>query len=221
MHRPPAFDVDDPAALLATLLEQVAATLVTVGPRGMESTLLPMLYDPGSSPHGTLLGHVARANPLVRDRHAGEALVVVTGVQAYVSPSWYPSKARHGKVVPTWDYVTVQAAGPLVLHDDPAWLLAQVGALTERHERGRAEPWSPADAPASYLEQTLRGIVGVEVPLDRLAGKAKLSQNRPADDVEGVIAGLRAEDQPGASAAADAVRAAAAGASRPGGGGDR
>jgi transcriptional regulator len=207
MYRPAAFDVDEPGSLLTELLAAYAATLVTSGDDGLESTILPLLYDPAAGPLGTLTGHVARGNPLVRDGHAGEALVVVTGVEGYISPSWYPSKAEDGKVVPTWDYVTVQAAGPLVLHDDADWLLDNVSGLADRHERDRPAPWAVSDAPARYVTAMLRGIVGVEIPVARLAGKAKLSQNRPAADVAGVIAGLRADGPSGADLAEAVARA--------------
>jgi transcriptional regulator len=203
VHRTAAFAVDEPGALLVELLGTVAATLVTSGGAGLESTILPLLYDAAAGPLGTLTGHVARGNPLVRDGHDGEALVVVTGVEGYISPSWYPSKTEHGRVVPTWDYVTVQAAGPLVLHDDPDWLRGNVGALADRHEAGREAPWAVTDAPSGYLTTMLRGIVGIEIPVTRLDGRAKLSQNRPAADIAGVVAGLRADD-PG-SDLADAI----------------
>jgi len=134
MYRPAMFDVPDVGPLLASLLADHAATLVTVGPTGLTSTLVPMLFDPGAGPLGTLTGHIARGNPIVRDGHRDDALVVVTGAEGYVSPSWYPSKAVDGKVVPTWDYVTVEAGGALALRDDPAWLLDLVTRLTERHE---------------------------------------------------------------------------------------
>jgi transcriptional regulator len=150
----------------------------------------------------------ARANPVVREGHGGPALVVVTGVQCYVSPRWYPSKAVHGRVVPTWDYVTVQASGELVLHDDEAWLRAQVAALTDRHEAGSAEPWSVDDAPADHVASLLRGIVGVEVVVTELVAKAKLSQNRPVEDVAGVVAALRSLGGDAAVALAGAVERA-------------
>lgn len=205
MYPVKAFAVDDAPALLTVLLGSMAATLVTQGPGGLCSTILPVLYDPDVGEHGTITGHVARGNPIVCEAHDGEALVVVTGTDFYVTPSWYPSKAQHGKVVPTWNYVTVEAAGPLVLHDDPDWLLDLVTALTDRHEGERAEPWSVSDAPASYVAATLKGIVGIEVPLTRLAAKAKLSQTRPAADVAGVVAALRTD---GFHALADAVERA-------------
>ncbi len=192
MYRVAAFDVAEPAPLLIALLAEVAATLVTTGPGGLESTILPLLFDPDQGELGVLVGHVARGNPIVRHVHGGEALVVVTGVAGYITPSWYASKAEHGKVVPTWDYVTVQAAGPLVLRDDPHWVLDLVTRLTERHETPFVAPWAVSDAPEEYIAARLRGIVGIEIPISRLDAKAKLSQNRPEADQAGVVAGLRA-----------------------------
>ncbi|QXC62002.1 FMN-binding negative transcriptional regulator [Aquihabitans sp. G128] len=205
MYEVEAFAVGEPGPLLAGLLGQVAATLVTTGPSGLTSTVLPLLYDAEAGPLGTLLGHVARGNPIVREHHDGPALVVATGAAGYVSPSWYPAKAEHGKVVPTWDYVTVDAGGPLVLHDDAAWLLDVVTRLTDRHEAGRPAPWAVTDAPEAYVAAMLRGIVGIELRLDRLVGKAKLSQNRSDADRAGVLAGLRAEGDPVAHLLATAV----------------
>lgn len=205
MYPVKAFEVDRPGALLTELLSTVAATLVTHGLNGLESTILPLLYDPHAGPLGTLTGHVARGNPLVQAGNAEEALVVVTGTEGYISPSWYPSKVEHGKVVPTWDYVTVQAAGPLELHDDPHWLRSLVTRLTDRHEAGRSAPWAVTDAPEAFVTANLRAIVGLEIPLCRLVGKAKLSQNRPAADIAGVVAGLHAEADPSASALADDI----------------
>ena len=210
MYRVAAFDVAEPAPLLTALLTEVAATLVTMGPGGLESTILPLIFDPAPGELGTLVGHVARGNPIARHVHAGEALVVVTGVAGYITPSWYASKAEHGKVVPTWDYVTVQAAGPLTLHDDPAWVLDLVTRLTERHEASFATPWAVSDAPQEYLAATLRGIVGIEIPISRLDAKAKLSQNRPSADQDGVVAGLRSIGGPTPSAATALATAIAA-----------
>jgi transcriptional regulator len=212
VHRVAAFEVASPEPLLVELLRSTAATLVWSGPSGLASTLLPMTFVPrdGGRPGaaGSLTGHVARTNPVVHEGHGGPALVVVTGVQGYVSPSWYPSKAVHGRVVPTWDYVTVQARGELVLHDDPAWLRAQVAALTDRHEAGSAEPWSVDDAPEDHVASLLRSIVGVEVVVTELVAKAKLSQNRPVEDVAGVVAALRSLGGDAAVALAEAVERA-------------
>ena len=215
VYRVAAFDVAEPAPLLTALLTEVAATLVTMGPGGLESTIVPLIFDPAPGELGTLVGHVARGNPIVRHVLAGEALVVVTGAAGYITPSWYASKAEDGKVVPTWDYVTVQAAGPLTVHDDPAWVLNVVTRLTERHEASFGTPWAVSDAPEEYVAAMLRGIVGIEIPITRLAGKAKLSQNRPSADQDGVLAGLQALGGPAPSAAtalANAITAARAGA---------
>ncbi|MCU1496904.1 MAG: transcriptional regulator [Acidimicrobiales bacterium] len=210
MYLPPHFTIAEDAApaVLSELLAGTAATLVTTGTAGLTSTILPLLFDPAAGPLGTLTGHVARGNPIVREGHAGEALVVVTGAAGYISPSWYPSKVEHGRVVPTWDYITVEAAGELRIHDDVEWLRALVTDLTDRHEAGTERPWAVTDAPADYLTSALRGIVGIEVPLTRLTAKAKLSQNRPRADIAGVITGLRGEGGAAAQALADAIEAA-------------
>ena len=148
-------------------------------------------FDPHDGAHGTLRGHVARANPLWQ--HAGApALAVFTGADAYVSPGWYPGKREHGKVVPTWNYTMVQARGPLRAVEDASWLRALVGRLTDHHEATQARPWSVGDAPADYVQQMLRAIVGIEIALTSLVGKWKVSQNRSTADREGVAGGMAA-----------------------------
>jgi transcriptional regulator len=185
------FAVTDPAALLADLAQQVPATLVTLGPDGLHASILPMLFDPTDGPHGTLRGHLARPNPQWRDASSEvEALAIFDGPEAYVSPALYEEKRLTGKVVPTWNYVTVLAHGPLVQRHEPDWLLAHVRRLVERHEAGRSDPWSIDDAPDGYVETQVRAIVGLELRITRLEAKRKLSQNRSAADVAGVIAGL-------------------------------
>lgn len=179
-----------------------AADLVTSTERGLLSTYLPLLYDPDHGEHGALLGHVARPNEQWQVPPVGEALVIVRGPDAYVSPGWYATKAEHGRVVPTWNYVAAHVYGELVVHDDVAWLEALVRRLTERHEAAMPHPWSVDDAPDRYVAGQLRAIVGVEVAISRVEAKAKLSQNRPAD-VAGVIAGLTAQ---GDRETAEAVR---------------
>lgn len=211
MHQVPAFAVDDPGAVLGDLLDAAAATLVTALDDGLESTILPMRYDPTAGPLGALTGHVARANPLARAVDGTEALVVVTGSQGYITPSWYPSKVEHGRVVPTWDYVTVQAGGPVVFHDDPGWLLRHLDALTDHHESSRPAPWAVSDAPPDFVTRKLRGVIGIEIPLTRLDGKAKLSQNRPDADVDGVVAGLLAEGTDATNSLAVAISRARVG----------
>jgi transcriptional regulator len=166
------------------------AQLVTVGDDGLpDATFLPVLWE-----GDRLVGHLARANGHWRRIVDGSpALAVVTGADTYVSPSWYASKAEHGRVVPTWNYSVVHLRGRVVVHDDPQWVRALVTRLTDRHEQQRAEPWAVADAPEDYVEKNLRPIVGVEVVVESVEAKAKLSQNRSDEDRAGVAAGLAAD----------------------------
>lgn len=190
MYVPPAFREDDPAALAAIIAAARLATLVTATPDGLVATPLPLLFDPAEGPMGTLYGHVARANPQWRLPVSGEALALFAGPDAYVTPSWYAAKAEHGKVVPTWNYVAVHAYGPVEFVEDADRLRAIVTRLTDYHEAGRARPWAVSDAPDGYIAAQLRGIVGVRLPVARIEGKRKLSQNRSAADRLGVAAGL-------------------------------
>jgi transcriptional regulator len=152
---------------------------------------VPFLLDAGRGPFGTLVGHVARANPVWRSPPtAVPSVVSFQGPQAYVTPSWYPSKREHGKVVPTWNYAVVHVRGVPTFTHDPDWLLAHVSSLTDAHEAAEGAPWAVADAPDAYVERQLGAIVGVEIPIERLLGKWKASQNRPAADRAGVVAGL-------------------------------
>ena len=183
-----------------------AADLVTATADGLQATLLPFLYEPTVGKHGSLYGHLARANNQWRSPARGEALAIVRGPDAYITPTWYASTAEHGRVVPTWNYLTAHVYGQLVVHDDLAWVDDVVRRLTRKHEAGEAQPWDVDDAPAGYVAGQLRAIVGVEIVITRVEAKAKLSQNRPMADVEGVITGLHAR---GDLAGAEAVRAAA------------
>lgn len=177
-----------------------AADLVTAGPDGPEATLLPFVHDPD---RGALLGHFARNNDHWQRADGLPGLVIVRGPDSYVSPSWYASKAEHGRVVPTWNYVTAHVRGTVTVHDDVEWVEQVVRRLTELHEAGRPAPWDVDDAPEKYLRGQLRAIVGVEVRIERVDAKLKLSQNRPAADVDGVIAGLESVgDTAGARAVA-------------------
>lgn len=205
MYVPAAF-VPDEATVAELLAAPTAADLVTATSEGLLATPLPLLHDPDVGEHGALLGHLARNNPQWRLPVLGEALVIFRGVDAYVSPSWYASKQEHGRVVPTWNYVTVHVYGRLVVHDDPVWVESLVRRLTDRHEAGRTHPWSVDDAPARFVAGQLRAIVGVELQITRVEGKAKLSQNRPAADVDGVVAGLRAAGDEQGADAVDAAR---------------
>jgi transcriptional regulator len=189
MYLPKHFEQPDREALIALMRERPLATLIVAAPDGPTADLIPLEFAPADGEHGTLRGHVARANPLWR--HAGaQALAVFTGPEAYVSPGWYPSKREHGKVVPTWNYTMVQARGTLVAVDDAPWLRALVGRLTAHHEARQAQPWAVGDAPDDYVQQMLRAIVGIELPLVSLIGKWKVSQNRSAADRAGTAAGL-------------------------------
>lgn len=192
MYTPPAFREDDPAALRAIMREARLATLVTATADGLVATPLPLFLDETEGAFGTLYGHLARANPQWTLEPACEALAVFAGPDAYVTPSWYPSKREHGKVVPTWNYVAVHACGPVEFFEDRERLRDAVTRLTELYERPRADPWAVTDAPKDFIDAQLRGIVGVRMPIARIEGKRKMSQNRPQADREGVAAGLGA-----------------------------
>jgi transcriptional regulator len=182
--------------------------LVVMTPAGLDANHIPFEVDPEPAPFGTLRGHIARANPLWRDFSRDvEALVIFQGPGIYVSPSWYPTKQETAKVVPTWNYAVVHAYGPLRFIDDRDWLRAFVSKLTNHHEAQRGgEPWKVTDAPADYIEKQLGAIIGLEIPITRLVGKWKVSQNRPAQDRAGVVEGLLREGGPSAAAMADLVR---------------
>ena len=171
-----------------------SAELVTHhGDAGLVATNLPFLHVPSAGTHGALLGHVARNNRQWSDPVDGEALVIVTETDHYVSPAWLPSTAEHGKVVPTWDYVTVHVYGELIAHDDVEWTADLVRRLTERHEVGAERPWSIEDAADGYVEAMLRAIVGVEVRITRIVGKAKMAQNKAPADVQAIADVLGAQ----------------------------
>lgn len=196
-----------PEVLAAYMRAHPLATLVSTGPAGeLWATHLPVVYDSTAGPHGTIECHVARANPhhkLVRAAAAQttsgtprESLVIFTGPDAYVTPTWYPGKAEHGREVPTWNYVAVHAYGTLTLHDDPEWLLAHVSRLSAENEAGRSDPWSVSDAPADYIARQLEAIVGFELRLTRLEARWKMSQNRTSAEIDGVVEGLGASERP-------------------------
>jgi transcriptional regulator len=172
--------------------------LVSSGSEGLLANALPFLLQRKSGPLGTLQVHMARANAQWRDIDGQRVLIVFQGPQAYVSPTLYATKRETGKVVPTWNYAMVQARGVARLRTDPAWLQAQIEALTSRHEGHRAPSWAVNDAPRTFIESQLRGIVGVEIEIDAIEGKWKVSQNRPEADRRGVVEGL-AQDEPAMS----------------------
>jgi len=205
MYVPAHFSADE-QAVRDLLHHHGAADLVTATDKGLIATLLPFVYDPDAGPHGALLGHLARNNEQWRLPPHGEALVIVRGPDAYITPSWYATKAEHGRVVPTWNYITAHVYGHLRVHDDPAWVEAVVRRLTDKHEAGFEHPWSVDDAPAAYIAGQLRAVVGVEVCITRAEAKFKLSQNRPPADIDGVVRGLRQRGDLDSAAAVEAHR---------------
>jgi transcriptional regulator len=191
MYEVAAFRETRAEVMQALIRAHPLATLFTVCGGVAEANHLPLLMDPDPAPNGSLRGHVARANPLWRQPPDGGVLAVFQGPQAYVTPSWYPSKREHGKVVPTWNYAVVHVRGPLVVHDDREWLRDLVSRLTVSQEAGRSQPWGVGDAPAEYIDRMLEAIVGIEIPVRSIEGKWKVSQNRVQADRDGVAAGLR------------------------------
>lgn len=209
MYLPKHFEETRVETLHALIRAHPLGALVTLAPGGLDANHLPFEVDPDPAPFGTLRGHVARANPVWREfTREVEALVLFQGPETYISPSWYPSKQETARVVPTWNYVVVHAHGPLRIVDDRAWLRAFVERLTNRHEAGRRDPWKVTDAPADYVDRQVEAIVGLEIPIARLAGKWKVSQNRPARDRDGVVEGLRRQGDAASAAMAEAVRRA-------------
>ena len=200
MYVPSAFALDD-AAAREVLREVGAADLVTPTATGLVTTFLPLLLEGDS-----LIGHVARGNPHWKAVPTGESLVIVRGGDGYVTPQWYATKAATGEVVPTWNYVAVHVHGALIVHDDAAWVGGIVRKLTDHHEGKTAAPWSVDDAPAEFIAKLHHAIVGIELTISRIEGKAKLSQNRSAADVDGVIAGLRARGDEAGAAAVERAR---------------
>jgi transcriptional regulator len=203
----PAHFAATDADVRALLDHHGAADLVTPTASGLLATLLPFVHDPDAGPHGTLLGHVARNNPHHRAVPTGESLVIVRGPDAYVSPGWYAAKAEHGRVVPTWNYVTAHVYGELVVHDEVAWLDDVVRRLTAKHEAAAGGDWSVDDAPERFVAGQLRAIVGVELRISRVEAKLKLGQNRSAADVTGVAAGLRGRGDDASAAAVERANA--------------
>jgi transcriptional regulator len=192
MYLPKHFEQPDAEAIARLLAAHPLATLAWQSADGLTAEHLPLIFDRGAQDgaHGTLRGHVARANPMWREAAGGAVMAVFQGPQAYVTPSWYPSKAATAKVVPTWNYAVVHAHGTLRVIEDAPWLRTLVTRLTDTHEAPRAHRWQVDDAPADYIAQMLGAIVGIEIEVSRLHGKWKVSQNRSASDRAGVAAGL-------------------------------
>ena len=224
MYLPQHFTLSDMAEIQAFVDAAQAADLVTFDGTKPVSTLLPVIWDRPAGPadatqdgeaepagYGRLFGHIAIANEQWRTALPGaQALAIVHGPQAYISPTWYEAKARHGRVVPTWNYEAVHLTGTVTFHQDTQWLRALVTRLTRLHEDDRQHPWAVTDAPPEYIDGQLRAIVGVELAVTTVEAKQKLSQNRSELDREGVVAGLRGDPGPGPAAIADRMAASLA-----------
>lgn len=209
MYIPSSFVERDLSTLFAFIEANPLGALVTSStPEGLFATHLPLVLDRAAGPMGTLVGHFARANPQSRCAADGsaEALVIFTGPDAYITPEWYRTKQETGRAVPTWNYVAVHAYGALRLRDDPEFLRGHLEALTVQHEADRPRPWHVSDAPDDYIALQMKAIVGVELRIDRLEGKWKMSQNRPDADIDGVVRGLGESESAEDRAVAEIVR---------------
>lgn len=197
MYIPPAFEEKSVAVMHDLMRAHPFAAIVTAGSGGLVATHIPLMLHADAGEYGALRGHVARANlqwsESTRDT---DALVIFSGPHHYISPSWYPTKQQDGRVVPTWNYAVVHAYGPLIAHSDPAWLVDHLNSLVTQQESSFEDPWKLADAPPDYIERQMRAIVGIEIPIRRLEGKWKLSQNRNESDREGVLQGLDERNTP-------------------------
>jgi len=209
MYQPAFFREERLEVLHGLVAAHPLGLLVTRTKTGLIANAVPFLIDAAAGRLGTLKAHVARANDQWREFDPDfPALVVFQGADRYVTPSWYATKRINGKVVPTWNYVMVQVGGRLIVRDDPQWLAAQIDALTSTHEAGRRRPWAVGDAPQAFVEAQIRAIVGLEIAIDSIEGKWKLSQNRTPTDRDGVVEGLRQESDAAALAMAQLVEAA-------------
>lgn len=206
MYLPAHFEERRTEVLHELIHRHPLGMLVTLDASGLNGNHIPFELAAGPAPFGTLRAHVARSNPVWREFRADvEALVAFQGAQAYISPSLYATKREHGKVVPTYNYMVVHAYGPMRVIDDRAWVRALLERLTARHEAGRAQPWRLTDAPADYIDRQLSSIVGIEIPITRLIGKWKVSQNQPQENRDSVAQGLQEAGDENATAMARAV----------------
>ena len=194
VYLPEHFEESDPGEIADLIDRCPLATLITTDPDGVSANHIPLIMETGRGPHGTLIGHVARNNELWRHgNHLGESLAVFHLTDAYISPNWYPTKQETHEVVPTWNYAVVHAYGPLIVHEDEKWLRGAVGKLTRKMEKITSDqPWKMADAPPEYLRGMLGSIVGIEIPITRITGKFKASQNRTLADRESTASALQA-----------------------------
>lgn len=209
LYMPRQFREERTDVLHAAIRDFPFAQLVTFGEGGLSASPLPLMLDLDAAPQGALIGHVARANPQWKTTDQSvEALAIFSGPDGYVSPGWYETKRQTGKVVPTWNYVTIQVRGRISFQEDAQQLLEIVRRLTAVHEAGRDAPWAVSDAPEDFIASQLRAIVGLRLDITEITGKWKMSQNCSEADRAGVVEGLRAEGTPAADAVAEAVAAA-------------
>jgi transcriptional regulator len=205
MYNPPHFREERVDVLHELIRRHPLSTLVTLGSDGLTANHIPLILEPEPAPFGTLRGHVSRANPLWRAQ--SDALAIFQGPDAYITPTWYPTKRESGRVVPTWNYVVVHAHGAIHTFEAPDWLLSHVRNLVHSQESELPLPWRVEDAPSDFIAGQLKGIVGIEIPIVRLEGKWKVSQNRSAEDRAGVVSGLSSTSDPNNQAMAGLVSA--------------
>ena len=207
MDQPPIFKEDRIDVMHDLIKAHSFGTLVGLEDGEISANHLPLILHPEISENGTLRGHISKANPLWKKHDADtNVLIIFQGAHHYISPSWYPSKREHQKVVPTWNYAVVHARGSLKLIEDNDWILAHLNSLTNKHERGYPEPWKVSDAPEKYIAGQIKGIVGVEITIKELTGKWKMSQNKNAADKEGVLRGLKGDGDENASTMLDIMK---------------
>lgn len=206
MYANPRHRLTDRDALHSLMESHPLGAWVCHGPSGLVANHVPFLLDRSRGPHGALIGHVARANPVWRDLDPSvPSVVMFQGAQSYISPNWYPSKAEHGKVVPTWNYLVVHAHGIARVTEDRDWMLDMLNRITDSQEARGATPWRVGDAPAEHIEQMMRAVVGIEIPIDRLEGKLKASQDEALQDRLGVVRGLQKQSRHNTATMADLV----------------
>lgn len=196
MYIPKHFEVTDVDMMHGLIRDYPLATLVTTSVHGLNANHIPMHLAATPEPYGTLIGHVAKANPILEDINGEkQSLAIFHGPNTYITPSWYETKKEHGKVVPTWNYVVVHAYGRLQIVDDPKWLRAQIETLTDQNEAQFSESWAVTDAPVEFTEKLFESIVGIEMKITKLFGKWKVSQNQPLENQLSVIKGLKDSQQ--------------------------
>ena len=208
MYCPAHFQEGRPEALLELIARHPLGTILVHDGSGLDADHIPLLHRPGTTGSGMLAGHVARANPLWQKASAGlDCLVLFHGPQHYISPGWYATKAESGRVVPTWNYEVVHVHGRIRAIEDPEWIRTLLDDLTRTHEAPLPHPWKPSDAPNDYLDRLLQAIVGIEIRIDRMIGKAKLSQNQPVANQQSVVEALHTRNDPASTAMAEAIAA--------------